>query len=84
MKKERIKEVAERVNELDDSMHTQDMQAYWLREWIGAMFYYFLNRGKIPFEKIQTPEKERKNVWTGFAIVLIIFLSIIGIAIFII
>jgi len=48
------------------------------------MFYYFLNRGKIPFEKIQTPEKERKNVWTGFAIVLIIFLSIIGIAIFII
>ena len=59
-----LKEALETMNEAEAS--------YGVRIWIGAIFFYLLKRGKVPFEKFQDKKYEKRNVVTGYFLVLII------------
>jgi len=47
--------------------------AYGFRVWVGAIFFFLLNIGKVPFGKLEDKKYERRNVITGYFLVLILF-----------
>ncbi|MFT4760536.1 MAG: hypothetical protein ACI9XO_001192 [Paraglaciecola sp.] len=51
-----------------------------LSEWFGAIFYFFANRGKVPFVELNTKKYQSRNIWTGYFLKL--FLAVIGIVMF--
>ena len=46
-----------------------------LYNWFGAIIYYCLNFGKIPFNELYSEKYKWRNVWTGYAITLTLLIS---------
>lgn len=60
--------------------HNEAEAAFWLSEWFGAIFYYYLNRRKIPFEELSDRKYLKRNVWTGWVIKIVLLAVGLGIA----
>ena len=64
---------------ISDALNTMNEAeaSYGLRVWFGAIFFYLVKRGKVPFEELHNKKHERRNVITGYFLVL--FLVALGI-----
>lgn len=67
---------------LQDAMQTHNASEaeFWLSEWFGSIFYYWLNRRKIPFEELSDRKYLKRNVWTGWIIRMVLLVVGLGIA----
>lgn len=50
---------------------------YQLSKWIGAVFYHLIGLGKVPFEAVNDAKFEKRNVWTGYFLKIILVASTI-------
>ena len=46
--------------------------AYYLSQWIGALIFFLLNLGKIPFNDLYGNQYATRNFWVGYLTMLII------------
>lgn len=51
-----------------------------LSEWVGAIFYYFINSRKQSFDELYSKKYESRNIWTGYFLKL--FIVAIGLYLF--
>jgi len=59
---------------IKDALDTMNMAeaSYGLRVWIGAIFFFLINMGKVPFKELYVKKYERRNVLVGYFLVLIL------------
>ena len=64
---------------ISDALNTMNeaQASYGFRVWLGAIFFYLIKRGKVPFEELYGKKYENRNVITGYFLVL--FLVALGI-----
>lgn len=52
-------------------------------EWFGCIFFYLINLGKIPFNRLYSQKYHRRNMWVGYFIQLTVVFGVIALLIYI-
>ena len=70
-KVEGLKEILETPTEADAS--------YGITIWSGAVFFYLINFGRVPFENLNEKKYKRRNFWIGYFLkfVFIVFITFV-------
>ena len=53
---------------LADAFRTKNISEadYGLSFWFGAIFFYLLSFGKIPFDELHSKQYKNRNLWVGW------------------
>jgi len=56
-------------------MHNVSTAVTSLYKWFGAVIYYFLNLGQVPFDQLYSEKYKWRNVWLGYGITMMFLIS---------
>ena len=46
-------------------------------QWLGALIFYAIHRGKIPLDKLWTKKYAIRNLWVGYVVKLVLLATIL-------